>query len=255
MSDLGAGQQTPFDPNSDLSTIQFIVRQMLERMDTMKLVKVVAVTGGGGAIAKAGTVDVQPLVSQIDGSGNAIEHGTIHKIPWWRVQGGTGGIISDPKVGDVGYVIVADRDSSSVKGADLVTPGSRRTHDIADGVYVGALFSEAPEQYIAFSDDGMTITDKFGNKIEMTSTGVKITPVAAGVTIMGNLTLTGNLQLGGDILGQAGGTYSGDFKVGGNVIAGFGTGASVGLKTHTHTQGADSHGDSQQATAAPTGGT
>lgn len=255
MADIGAGQQTPYDPNSDLSVIQFIVRQIIERMDTMKLVKVVAVTGGGGAIAKAGTVDVQPLVSQVDGSGNSIDHGTVHGIPWWRMQGGTGAIISDPKVDDVGYVVVADRDSSSVKGGDLVTPGSWRTHDIADGVYVGALFGEPPEQYVRFTDDGMEVADKSGNKIEMTSAGITITPAAAGVTVMGNLIVSGNLQLGGNILGQAGSTYGNDFKVGGDVVAGFGTAGSVGLKTHRHAQGVDSHGDTEQPTQSPTGGT
>ena len=41
----------------------------------------------------------------------------------------------------------------------------------------------------------------------------------------------------------------------GAVTAYYGTGSHVGLTTHTHTQGADSHGDTEVATNAPTAGT
>lgn len=49
--------------------------------------------------------------------------------------------------------------------------------------------------------------------------------------------------------------HDGDFRATGAVIAGFGTGDQVGLQTHTHQQGNDSHGDTEVPTEAPTGGT
>lgn len=269
---IGAGYHTPYDSTSEFSSLAFIVRQMMARLDTMKPVKVVGVTGGGGAIAKVGTVDVQPLVSMVDGSGNAQEHGTIYGIPWMRIQGGGGAVIIDPKVGDVGFMIAADRDISNVKGQGTVTPGSERTHDVADSVYVGSIYNDVPDKYVRFDDNGIkiadsagnivelkaagtTITDKNGNVIEMSATGVKITPVASTATIQGNLVLTGNLQLGGAIQANGGGTYAGDLKFGGEVYAKYGTGGQVGLSTHKHTQPADSAGNTQAQTNSPTGGT
>src|ERR1700688_3354724 len=139
-TDAGYGQQTPSDPNTEYTSIAFIVRSMMAKMDTMKLVKVTAVHGGGGAIAAAGTVDVQPLVNQIDGASppHATPHGTVYGIPWWRLQGGSSAVICDPIVGDLGYVICADRDISVVKGTGAVgNPGSLRRFNIADGIYVG----------------------------------------------------------------------------------------------------------------------
>jgi hypothetical protein len=65
------------------------------------------------------------------------------------------------------------------------------------------------------------------------------------------LTVTGNLQLGGNVVAQAGGTYAGSISVAGNVIAGVGTGDQVGLKTHIHS-GVTTGGGS---TASPTAGT
>lgn len=256
----GAGQQDPADSNSDFDVTCFIIRQMMAQLDTMKLVKVMAVTGGGGALAHAGTVDVQPLVNLIDGSGNATKHGTVYGIPWMRLQGGTGAVILDPAVGDVGYVLCADRDISNVKGLTpgsvvQANPGSYRKYSIADGVYVGGLLNEVPAQYIAFSDSGIKIADRHGNVVETSATGIAITPKSGSpVTVNGPLVVTGNFQLGGSLLAQPGGVYGGNLVTSGAITSGTG-GSAVTLRTHTHTQAADSHGDTEQPTAAPTGGT
>ncbi|WP_321900036.1 hypothetical protein [Paraburkholderia heleia] len=53
-----------------------VVEQLLARVRTAYLVRVVAVTRSGAA-ARVGTVDVQPPVGQLDGSGNVVEHGVI----------------------------------------------------------------------------------------------------------------------------------------------------------------------------------
>lgn len=253
-NEIGAGDLNPIEFGSEFGAISFIVRQMMSSMDTMKLVKVVAVNGGGGAVAKVGTVDVQPLVSMVDGADNATVHGTVHGLPWMRMQGGNGAIIADPKVGDIGFVVVADRDSSNVSGGNTVTPGSSRKHHISDGVYVGGIYNDAPEQYIQFTETGMKFADKNGNKIEFTedgakvtdksgnviegkSTGVEITPAGAGVKVNGDVIVTGNLKAQGD------------------VIAKYNVAGSVGLSTHKHTQPNDSGGSVEQQTNAPTGGT
>ncbi len=253
---FGYGQQNPNDSSSDFNVISFIVRQMIARLDTMKLVQVKAVHGGAGAIDKAGTVDVLPLVKQIDGNGNTRPHGIVNGIPWSRIQGGKNAVICDPEVDDIGYVVASDRDISTVKSAlKQSNPGSYRRYNIADGVYVGGCLNVAPEQYLVFTADGVRLVDKSGNSVAMSSTGIVITPKSGQpVKVSGSLIVTGNLQLGGLIEGEAGGTYSFDIKTSGEVYRGWGGGDQIGLGTHKHTQGPDSHGDAEAATAAPTAG-
>lgn len=189
---FGFGQLDPNDFGSDFNVTCFIVRQMMAQMDTMKLVQVKAVTGGGGAIAAAGTVDVLPLVNQIDGNNNATPHGTVYGIPWWRLQGGDSAVICDPVVGDIGYVSVADRDISSVKtNKAQANPGSNRKFNISDGIYVGGTLNDVPVQYLLLNADGVKLVDRAGNSVVMASGGTTITDknnnrvvmATAGITI------------------------------------------------------------------------
>ncbi len=187
---IGYGQMEPQDSGSDFNTMMFVVRQMTAQMDTVKLVKVIAVHAGSGTPPAAGTVDVLPLVNQIDGNGNATEHGTVFGIPFFRLQGGTAAVILDPKVDDIGYVVVSDRDISNVKSTKKqANPGSFRKYDVADGIYVGSVLMAAPTQYVQFTDDGIKIADKSGNVIEMKSDGIHVT----GKLFVGEIVATGEI--------------------------------------------------------------
>jgi hypothetical protein len=200
---FGYGQMTPEDQSSDFNVVAFIVRQMMARLETTKVVKVVAVHGGGPA-APPPTVDVQPLVSQVDGFNNSVQHGVVYGLPVLRLQAGAAAIVLDPKVDDVGFVVVADRDISAAKASpgEVVTPGSGRKFDLADGIYCGGILNGAPSTYIEFLDDGhLKIATADGNVLETSASGFAIT---------GNLTVTGD------------------------ITSGFGTPASVRLRTHTH---------------------
>lgn len=156
---------------------QFAIDQLLGQVSTATLVKVTKVSNTPGQLAKVGTLSAQPLVNQIDGYGNATPHGVVHNLCYFRYQGGKNAVIIDPEVGDIGVAIFCDRDISSVKSnQDAANPGSRRRHDMADGVYFGVPVSakgkETPEQYVRFTADGIEIKDKTGNKIEMKSDGI-----------------------------------------------------------------------------------
>jgi len=194
------GQQGLASDTSESNTLQFAIQQALNEVRTLIPVTIIAVHGGG--VGPAPTVDVQPVVNQIDGLGNKTDHGIIYGVPVSRSQGGGNAVINDPKVGDIGHMSVADRDISSLKSNKGVqsNPGSFRTHDMADGVYHGNLFNQGnPDQYFHFRDDGVTIQDKNGNSI-ITSPG--------SVKVIGNLHVTGE------------------------IIAGFGGGAPVNVQTH-----------------------
>jgi hypothetical protein len=103
------GFRDPRDSGSDFDAQSFLVNQILNRLATTALVKVTKVTSAG-EVAPVGLLDAIPMVHQIDGAGNPTEHGVIHNIPYFRLQGGTNAIIIDPQVGDIGLAVFCSRD-------------------------------------------------------------------------------------------------------------------------------------------------
>lgn len=197
-----AGQMGVNDSLSDFNVIAFLIRIMIGDVRTIVPVKVVAVIGGGIG-ATAPTVDVQPLVMQMDGAGYTTPHGLVLGLPVVRWQAGGAAIVADPVVDDIGLAVICDRDISAVETArGQAAPGSFRRHDLADGVYLGGILNPAPTKYIAVTEDGIKLADGNGNIIEMK---------AGSIAITGNVTVTGS------------------------VIAGFGGLDQVGLQTHLHT--------------------
>jgi hypothetical protein len=191
---------------NDFKAMAFVAERILSRISTADLVVVKAVyaQGGGqatpGAIAPIGIVDVQPLVNQIDGFGNATPHGTVYSLAYFRLGGGPNATIIDPEVGDIGLANYAGRDISSVKANNgkPSNPGSRRAFDKADGIYQGTVLAKAPTQYITFTKDGdnrgVIIADANKNKITLDHNGIvvvdannnKITMDKNGVIIADN---------------------------------------------------------------------
>ena len=166
--------------SGDFNQQSFLISQMVSRVETCTLVKVMAVTTTGG-IAPAGTVDVLPLVNQIDGAGNATPHGIIHALPFFRLQAGGNAIIIDPAVGDIGMAGFASRDISSVKAnRGQANPGSRRRHDFADGLYFGGFLNGQATQYIAFLAAGISIVSP--TAVTLSAPSVSITSPTVTIT-------------------------------------------------------------------------
>jgi len=209
---LGAGQQSPTDSNSDFDVITFIVRQIIAELEIALPVQVIAVHPGQGSPPTAGTVDVELLVNLLDGSGNASPQGTVFGLPYFRFQGGPWAIICDPAVNDFGWLIGASRDTSNVvKNPGIQNPGSFRKYSYSDGIYVGGCLNEVPAATLWLKPDGTwVLTDKPGNVLQGTSSGIAMTPVGQGLAVNGNISATGT------------------------IIAGKGTADQVGLQTHTH---------------------
>lgn len=177
-------QQDPEDSASDFAARQFQINQTLARTRTMVLVQVMSISGGGGAIASPGTVNVQPLVKMIDGQGNTSSHGLINNIPVFRLGGGSNAVIIDPVVGDIGWMAVADRDISAVKSNKAESaPGSRRKFDLADGVYMGSLLGNVPTQYITFTPSGISMSSP--SEIMFSVGGHSIAISSAGIVLDG----------------------------------------------------------------------
>jgi hypothetical protein len=188
---LGVGQQDASDSTTDFAKHSFLITQILARVRTMCLVEVMASTNDG-EVVPPGTVNVRPLVNLIDGEGNASSHGMIFNIPVFRLQGGGNAIILDPEIGDIGWMAVADRDISSVKvNRARSNPGTFRRFDLCDGVYMGALLGNAPNQYVAFTPTGITIADMNENVITMGPAGITMTaPAGITMTAPAGITMT-----------------------------------------------------------------
>lgn len=181
-----AGQQGVTDAGSEYNAVGFVVDQRIGRMAAMMPVKIVAVHGGG--LAGIPTVDVQPLVNQIDGNGVSTPHGIIYGIPINRNQGGTNAVINDPKAGDIGHIVPSHRDISSVvaNNGQQSNPGSFRRHSMEDSVYHGVMLNGAnPKQYLFFTDVGFTIMDLNGFSIVSSADGITIT--ASKINLIGEV--------------------------------------------------------------------
>lgn len=168
------------DTTSEFNRMDFVVRSILAQQATTTLVIVRAVEGD--------TVDVQPMVAQVDGAGNAVEHGIIHGLPVWRLQGGNSAVVVQPVVGDIGLAVFASTDISNVKRAkEPTTPGSFRRFDWSDGIYLGGLLNAAPVQSIRMDAAGISIT---------AAPGLPVTINADTVSMSGDLAVTGSITSG-----------------------------------------------------------
>lgn len=154
---------------SEFNAIHYMIEQALSRMTKVTLVQVTK-TSTTGQVAATGMVSLAPLVKMQDALGNVHAHSVVHNIPYVRLQGGKDkAIIMDPKVGDIGLAVFADRDIGPTKKNNAgwdgtkqptqtqASPGSYRQHDFADGIYLGCVLGAAPTSYIQFKDDGSIV--------------------------------------------------------------------------------------------------
>lgn len=217
---LATPLQQPESSATDLQALEFLIDAVLAHVRTAQQVEVMAVSGGG--LGPIGTVDVQPLVSQVNGIGQGQAHGTIYGRPYIRWQGGTSAIILDPVIGDKGLLVCCDRDTSNVIATlAAALPASLRRFDFADGVYIGCnLSNTTPTDYVW---------------VKPASAGIAI--VSAGpITIQGSqINMTGPVNANGaqitnagevkDALGKVLGTHD---HSSGTLVAPSGGGAVTG---------------------------
>jgi hypothetical protein len=221
------GTQGPETDQDDFNSSVFIAESLLNGISTATLVKVVRSpydaqgnTIAPGTVGPVGYIDVQPLVNQLDGYGNATPHGTVYHVSYHRYQSGSGAVISDPVVGDIGKIVVADRDTSSVRATGKQSnPGSRRQFDKADGTYFGCSQGAAPSQWFTFTDGGIVIHDKNGNSITMDGSGVTIVDKSGNKMVMSSSGIA---------------FTSATLSNTGEVVAEQGTGSAIQLSQHVH---------------------
>lgn len=170
-----AGPQGLFTGGASYNALDFMIRQIIAGKAHAQLVLVLACTAQGADVP-AGFVNVQPMVNQIDGFGNQVNHGTIYHLPYFRLQAGANAVILDPQPGDIGIAVMCDRDISKVKATNAVAgPGSFRQHDWADGCYFGGfLGTVTPTQFVQFQASGITITSP--TQVTINAPSVQVNP-------------------------------------------------------------------------------
>ena len=201
-------------PGIDLGNFgafRFMVEQMLSRVNTMTLVEVVSCSDSD-TLAPVGFVDVQVLVNMLDGAGNGYPiKGTLHNLPYLRLQGGSNAIIIKPKAGDIGIAGFCSRDISKVKTTKKqANPGSWATHSLSDGLYFGGVLNGIPTSYFQFLDNG---------DVKVHTPGA-LTISAASIASSGSWEHTGTIKNNGHAIGS-------DLRVTGIVAGGAVSGVPV----------------------------
>ena len=187
------GQNKPNTAGSEYNALEFVVQQAIrQQVHTAIPCRVQAVDGL--------FVDVLPLISSVDGYGNAVEPTTIFHLPVFRYQAGIAAVILDPVVGDIGLAVFAQADSSNITiGTETPQqPGSFRRYSMSDGFFLIGFHNQTPSVYLEIQQDGHII---------MTApSGVSIT--SPNVNITGDCTIGGKSFLEHIHTGDSGGTTS-----------------------------------------------
>lgn len=162
----------PSDFDSKQNGLNFAIQQAMLKLQTSLPVRVMAVRNAG--LAPVGQVDIQVLVDMVDGQGNTVQHGTISNVPYFRLQGGTNAVIVDPSPGDIGMACFCSRDISAVKSVkDAAPPGSWRSHDFSDALYLGGFLNGTPTSYIQITEGGILVHNASGVKLGDTGADVR----------------------------------------------------------------------------------
>jgi hypothetical protein len=153
MTEKSYGQNNPYSPGSGFNSMAFAQQMAQDAQMTCTIVKVLKVKPG--AVGPIGRVTVQPMVQMVDGEQRTKDHTKVFNLPYVRMVGGKNAVIIDPEEGDIGIVVTCDRDISGVKQSKKVSPpGSSRSMNISDGIFIGCVLSDKPERYVRFTSDG-----------------------------------------------------------------------------------------------------
>lgn len=211
----------PQDTSSEAGMQAFLFQRMLMSNAFITLALVTDVNESGDHVT------VRPLVEGFTGSGDRIPKTEIYGVPVWRLQRGASAVIMPPVVGDIGMIAICDRDISGVKATkESSLPGSSRTHNYADALYLGGILNSEPSQYVSFRDDGIDIVSPLS--VTMTAPVVEINSDTSLTFNAANIVMNGPVN-------QGAGSYAGDFKFQGNITAlGEVTGKGIKLSDHVH---------------------
>ena len=146
--------QPPSSNTSDAEAFAFNFHRLLSSKFFVELVKVTAIHGEAPNL----TVDILPLLTQVDPTGAMIETSVIYGAPVFRLQRGASAVIMDPSPGDIGLALICDGDTTIVRAnREPSVPGGRRRHSRSDAVYLGGVLNAVPTEYVKFNGNGIDV--------------------------------------------------------------------------------------------------
>jgi hypothetical protein len=205
-------------------------------------------------------VDVEPLITKRYEDNFVLPPPSLPNVPVIFPSAG-GGLLSFPiAIGDTVLVIFNKYSIENwLEGTgELNTPDISRSFNISDGVAIPGLYTtqthltpDPDDVELKFNNSSFKLkSSKNGDGVDLTTTGnVTINCVDANINTSGDTTITAggdvNLTPTGDVAIDASAVSSNATitVTGGDVIA-----DGITLKTHVHTQGVDSAGNTQQNT-------
>ena len=148
----------------DFNGMLYIIRSLVNEVNTADIVKVVSVDGNN-------TLTVVPVVSSLNIYREGQEESEISGVKYIQWQFGDNLIEATPKKDDIGLMVICKKDISSI---DSGIVASNRQYCPADGVYIGGLFgfNSEPKQSIKFDDTGITITSNKTVNVNATNVNV-----------------------------------------------------------------------------------
>lgn len=209
--------RNPADDDSLTGTMRIILKKFLQSTDDMLPARVISHDRA------ANRVQVQPLISVVDTTGNSFPRGSLASIPVLNIGGGGFFVNFNLPAGSLGWIKASDRDISLfLQRYTESRPNTRRLHKFSDGLFI-------PDTMTGYSiagedSDAMVIQNLSGSvKIALDESGVRITSPSVNI-------ISDDVEITGASL-----THNG---------------VNIG-DTHTHAQSSDSAGDIQQNTEVP----
>jgi hypothetical protein len=179
---MGAfGSQNLSTNLTDFNTLDFYIDGKLLRINTIKICKISAVNADG-------TVNVIPMVKNLNGKKEPLPLSELKSFPILRQQGGTSGFIIEYQVGDIVLVGFCDRDPQAViRSKKEAAPSTYTPFPLSGGIVLGAVLFEDAQIYVK-------VTDK--------------------IYCVGDLSLSGNAKISGEVE-TTGNNEAASYSVGG----------------------------------------
>lgn len=152
---IDSNQFTPTSAQiNDAESIAYAFNMLMSGYYFIEIVMVMEVHGDDENLV----VDVLPLLSRTDRTGAPIKNSVIYDIPVFRLQSGNSAVVIDPTPGDIGQILVNDRDTTLIRAnRKESTPGSARTHSKSDATYLGGILNTKPTEFVKFTGSGINI--------------------------------------------------------------------------------------------------
>lgn len=140
--------------SNDAESMTYAFNMLMSGYYFIEIVKVIDVRGEDENLV----VDVLPLLSRPDRTGAPIKNAVIYDLPVFRLQSGNSAVVMDPTPGDVGIILVSDRDTTLIRtNRKESPPGSARKHSKSDATYLGGVLNLKPTEFVKFTGSGINI--------------------------------------------------------------------------------------------------